>query len=161
MCYAVFTSGSSGTPKLAGVRHAGWFNLLEWMRSEFGLHRGSHNVVASAFGFDLSQRSLLLPLFCGATQHLVASRNVDIARTYRVLVEKDIRTLNCASSTLYLIIDWERAAGQLAHRLGEHLHRRRTAADHAIDRLDTAAWKHLSCPASVRCGGVHRRGHLV
>lgn len=111
LCYAVFTSGSSGTPKLAGVRHAGWFNLLEWMRSEFGLHRGSHNVVASAFGFDLSQRSLLLPLFCGATQHLVASRNVDIARTYRVLVEKDIRTLNCASSTLYLIIDWERARG--------------------------------------------------
>ncbi|ALE77158.1 peptide synthetase [Pseudonocardia sp. AL041005-10] len=111
LCYAVFTSGSSGTPKLAGVRHAGWSNLLEWMRTEFGLHRRSHNVVASAFGFDLSQRSLLLPLFCGATQYLVASRNVDIAHTYRVLLEQDIRTLNCASSTLYLIIDWERARG--------------------------------------------------
>ncbi|MEV7187798.1 amino acid adenylation domain-containing protein [Kitasatospora sp. NPDC093102] len=111
LCYAVFTSGSTGTPKLTGVRHEGWFNLLNWLELEHGLHRGSHNLVVSAFGFDLSQRSLMMPLFCGATQYLMASRNFDAALTYRMLSRHDIRTVHCATSTLYLLVDWETARG--------------------------------------------------
>ncbi|MBB4912770.1 non-ribosomal peptide synthetase [Actinophytocola algeriensis] len=111
LCYAVFTSGSTGTPKLTGVRHEGWFNLLNWLRLEYGLHQGSANLVVSAFGFDLSQRSLMMPLFCGATLHLMASRNFDVAMAYRLLDEHGIRTVHCASSTLYLLVDWETARG--------------------------------------------------
>ncbi|MEV1085168.1 amino acid adenylation domain-containing protein [Streptomyces sp. NPDC050211] len=111
VCYAVFTSGSTGTPKLTAVRHEGWFNLMNWLRLEYGLHRGSHNLVVSAFGFDLSQRALMTPLFCGATQHLLASRNFDAMLAYRTLTEHDIRVVHCASSTLYLLVDWERARG--------------------------------------------------
>ncbi|MEG3632739.1 amino acid adenylation domain-containing protein [Micromonospora palythoicola] len=111
LCYAVFTSGSTGTPKLTAVRHENWFNLLNWLTLEFDLHRGSHNLVVSAFGFDLSQRSLMMPLFCGATQYLMATRNFDAAMAYRMLSEHDIRTVNCASSTLYVLVDWEVASG--------------------------------------------------
>ncbi|HEU5472372.1 MAG TPA: amino acid adenylation domain-containing protein [Actinophytocola sp.] len=111
VCYAVFTSGSTGTPKLTAVRHEGWFNLLNWLMLEYGLHRGSNNLVVSAFGFDLSQRSLMMPLFCGATQNLMASRNFDAAMAYRMLTEHEIRTVHCASSTLYLLVDWETARG--------------------------------------------------
>jgi len=111
LCYAVFTSGSTGTPKLTAIRHQGWFNLLNWLTVEFGLHRGSHNLVVSAFGFDLSQRSLMLPLFCGATQFLMASRHFDAALAHRMLTEHDIRVVHCASSTLYLLVDWETARG--------------------------------------------------
>ncbi|MBX7266430.1 amino acid adenylation domain-containing protein [Micromonospora sp. Llam7] len=111
LCYAVFTSGSTGTPKLTAVRHENWFNLLNWLTLEYDLHRGSNNLVVSAFGFDLSQRSLMMPLFCGATQHLMASRNFDAAMAYRMLTEHDIRTVNCASSTLYVLVDWEIASG--------------------------------------------------
>ncbi|GAA1985312.1 amino acid adenylation domain-containing protein [Catenulispora subtropica] len=111
LCYAVFTSGSTGTPKLTGVRHEGWFNLLNWLQVEYGLHRESHNLVVSAFGFDLSQRSLLAPLFCGATQYLMASRNFDAMMAYRLLSQHDIRVVHCASSTLYLLVDWETARG--------------------------------------------------
>ncbi|GHA20928.1 hypothetical protein GCM10010372_21390 [Streptomyces tauricus] len=111
VCYAVFTSGSTGTPKLTAVRHEGWFNLMNWLALEYRLDRGSHNLVVSAFGFDLSQRSLLTPLFCGATQHLMASRNFDAAMAYRMLSEHGIRTVHCASSTLYLLVDWETARG--------------------------------------------------
>jgi amino acid adenylation domain-containing protein len=107
ICYAVFTSGSTGTPKVTAVRHEGWFNLLNWLTTEYGLHRGSHNLVVSAFGFDLSQRSLMAPLFCGATQYLMASRHFDAAMAYRILSEQPIRTVHCASSTLYLLVDWE------------------------------------------------------
>ncbi|MEU8437212.1 amino acid adenylation domain-containing protein [Streptomyces sp. NPDC029216] len=111
VCYAVFTSGSTGTPKLTAVRHEGWFNLMNWLKDEYGLHRGSHNLVVSAFGFDLSQRALMTPLFCGATQYLPASRNFDPMLAYRLLNTHDIRTVHCASSTLYLLVDWETARG--------------------------------------------------
>ncbi|MGV4982304.1 amino acid adenylation domain-containing protein [Streptomyces sp. NRAIS4] len=111
VCYAVFTSGSTGTPKLTAVRHEGWFNLMNWLKLEYGLHRGSHNLVVSAFGFDLSQRALMTPLFCGATQYLMASRNFDAMLAYRMLTEHEIRVVHCASSTLYLLVDWERARG--------------------------------------------------
>ncbi|MEU6770334.1 amino acid adenylation domain-containing protein [Streptomyces sp. NPDC046759] len=111
VCYAVFTSGSTGTPKLTAVRHEGWFNLLNWLMLEYGLHPGSNNLVVSAFGFDLSQRSLMMPLFCGATQYLMASRNFDAAMAYRMLSEHGIRTVHCASSTLYVLVDWETARG--------------------------------------------------
>lgn len=114
LCYAVFTSGSTGTPKVAAVRHEGWFNLLNWLVLEYRLHRGSNNLVVSAFGFDLSQRSLMMPLFCGATQYLMASRNFDAAMTYRTLSQHEIRTVHCASSTLYQLVDWETARGGTA-----------------------------------------------
>ncbi|MEU1041038.1 amino acid adenylation domain-containing protein [Streptomyces sp. NPDC005907] len=111
VCYAVFTSGSTGTPKLTAVRHQGWFNLMNWLKLEYGLHSGSHNLVVSAFGFDLSQRALMTPLFCGATQYLMASRNFDAMMAYRILNEHEIRVVHCASSTLYVLVDWERARG--------------------------------------------------
>ena len=111
LCYAVFTSGSTGTPKLTAVRHAGWFNLMHWLRLEYGLDARSHHLVVSAFGFDLSQRALMTPLFCGATQHLLASRNFDAMMAYRALREHDIRVVHCASSTLYVLVDWELARG--------------------------------------------------
>ncbi|MFI9754685.1 amino acid adenylation domain-containing protein [Streptomyces collinus] len=111
ICYAVFTSGSTGTPKLTAVRHEGWFNLMNWLKLEYGLHSGSHNLVVSAFGFDLSQRALMTPLFCGATQYLMASRNFDAMMAYRILTQHDIRVVHCASSTLYLLVDWETARG--------------------------------------------------
>ncbi|GFH67792.1 MULTISPECIES: amino acid adenylation domain-containing protein [Streptomyces] len=111
LCYAVFTSGSTGTPKLTAVRHEGWFNLMNWLRLEYGLHHGSHHLVVSAFGFDLSQRALMTPLFCGATQHLMASRNFDAMLAHRMLTRYDIRVVHCASSTLYLLADWEDARG--------------------------------------------------
>ncbi|MFD8980640.1 amino acid adenylation domain-containing protein [Streptomyces sp. NPDC059564] len=111
VCYAVFTSGSTGTPKLTAVRHEGWFNLMNWLRLEYGLDSRSNNLVVSAFGFDLSQRALMTALFCGATQYLLASRNFDAMMAYRILNEHEIRTVHCASSTLYLLVDWETARG--------------------------------------------------
>ncbi|MFD9904207.1 amino acid adenylation domain-containing protein [Streptomyces sp. NPDC059063] len=111
VCYAVFTSGSTGTPKLTAVRHEGWFNLMNWLKLEYGMDSRSNNLVVSAFGFDLSQRALMTSLFCGATQHLMASRNFDALMAYRMLKEHEIRVVHCASSTLYLLVDWETARG--------------------------------------------------
>ncbi|MFJ3883514.1 amino acid adenylation domain-containing protein [Streptomyces sp. NPDC090077] len=104
-CYVVFTSGSTGTPKAAAVRHEGWFNLLESLAASYGLGAESSNLAVSSFGFDITQRSLLMPLFTGATLHLLHSRRFDVLLARRLIREFGVRTLHCAPSTLYLLVE--------------------------------------------------------
>ncbi|MFD7666784.1 amino acid adenylation domain-containing protein [Streptomyces sp. NPDC059788] len=107
LCYVVFTSGSTGTPKATAVRHEGWYNLLNWLTVEYGLDHESGNLLVSSFGFDISQRSLMTPLFTGAPLHLLPSRSFDVSLAYRLIGELGVRTLHCAPSTLYLLVDRE------------------------------------------------------
>ncbi|KJY47996.1 MULTISPECIES: amino acid adenylation domain-containing protein [unclassified Streptomyces] len=111
LCYVVFTSGSTGTPKATAVRHEGWYNLLEWLRVEYGLGSGSSGLTVSSFGFDISQRGLMAPLFCGATLHLLPSRIFDPGMAYRLIETHGVRQLHCAPSTLYVLIEHEQALG--------------------------------------------------
>jgi amino acid adenylation domain-containing protein len=112
LCYVVFTSGSTGTPKATAVRHDGWYNLLEWLRVEYGLGPHSSGLTVSSFGFDISQRGLMAPLFCGAPLHLLPSRVFDTGMAYRLIAAHGVRQLHCAPSTLYVLIDYERALGR-------------------------------------------------
>ncbi|MFJ8313683.1 MULTISPECIES: amino acid adenylation domain-containing protein [unclassified Streptomyces] len=111
LCYVVFTSGSTGTPKAIAVRHDGWYNLLEWLRVAYRLGADSSGLTVSSFGFDISQRGLMSPLFCGATIHLLPSRVFDTGMAYRLISTHKVRQLHCAPSTLYVLIDYERALG--------------------------------------------------
>ncbi|UQA94906.1 amino acid adenylation domain-containing protein [Streptomyces halobius] len=111
LCYVVFTSGSTGTPKATAVRHEGWYNLLEWLRVEYGLDGSAGGLTVSSFGFDISQRGLMAPLFCGAALHLLPSRVFDPGMAYRLIGAHGVRQLHCAPSTLYVLIEHERALG--------------------------------------------------
>lgn len=111
VCYVVFTSGSTGAPKATAVRHRGWYNLLEWLTGEFGLDADSSNLMISSFGFDISQRSLMAPLFSGATLHLLPSRSFDVLMASRIIREQKIRTLHCAPSALYLLLQRDEESG--------------------------------------------------
>jgi D-alanine--poly(phosphoribitol) ligase subunit 1 len=111
LCYVVFTSGSTGLPKATAVRHEGWYNLLNWLTLEYGLGPHSANLMISAFGFDISQRSLMTALFTGAAQHLLPSRNFDTGLAHRLIGEHGVRTLHCAPSMLYLLVEREMAVG--------------------------------------------------
>lgn len=107
LCYVVFTSGSTGTPKAVAVRHLGWYNLMSWQRIEYRLDERSSSLIVSSFGFDITQRAIMTPLFCGAPLHLLASRSFDPAMAYRLLAEHGVRTVHCTPSTLYLLVDRE------------------------------------------------------
>ncbi|MFF3035888.1 amino acid adenylation domain-containing protein [Streptomyces rubiginosohelvolus] len=111
LCYVVFTSGSTGVPKATAVRHEGWYNLLAWLRDAYGLDQESSGLSVSSFGFDISQRGLMAPLFTGAAIHLLPSRTFDPALAHRLIARYGVRTLHCAPSTLYVLIDQERARG--------------------------------------------------
>ncbi|GHF14189.1 amino acid adenylation domain-containing protein [Streptomyces morookaense] len=105
LCYVVFTSGSTGTPKAVAVRHEGWYNLLNWLALEYGLDERSSGLSVSSFGFDISQRGLMAPLFTGAPLHLLPSRSFDVAMAHRIIGRRRVRTLHCAPSTLYLLAE--------------------------------------------------------
>ncbi|MEE1927331.1 amino acid adenylation domain-containing protein [Streptomyces sp. TRM 70351] len=111
LCYVVFTSGSTGTPKATAVRHDGWYNLLEWLRLAYRLDHDSSGLSVSSFGFDISQRGLMAPLFTGAAIHLLPSRSFDPGMAYRLIAEHGVKTLHCAPSTLYLLTDLELMRG--------------------------------------------------
>jgi amino acid adenylation domain-containing protein len=111
LCYVVFTSGSTGVPKAAAVRHSGWYNLLEWLRVEYGLDEGSSGLTVSSFGFDISQRGLMAPLFVGAATHLLPSRYFDPAMALRLIRTHGVRQLHLAPSTLYALVEQEQATG--------------------------------------------------
>jgi amino acid adenylation domain-containing protein len=105
LCYVVCTSGSTGTPKAVAVTHRGWFNLLSWLRDEYLLGTDASGLVISPFGFDLTQRALMLPLFVGATLHLLPSRRFDPLLAYRLIESLAPATMHCAPSAFYLLAE--------------------------------------------------------
>jgi amino acid adenylation domain-containing protein len=119
-CYVVFTSGSTGTPKATAVAHRGWFNLLSWLVEDFSLGQESSGLLLSPAGFDISQRALMAPLFSGATLHLLPSRHFDAVIAGRIIDQYGVRTLHCAPSALYLLLERGEAAG--ANALGSLSH---------------------------------------
>jgi D-alanine--poly(phosphoribitol) ligase subunit 1 len=111
LCYVAFTSGSTGVPKASAVRHRGWYNMLDWLRADCALDGRASSLTISSFGFDLTQRSMMMPLFTGATAHLLPSRTVDVGMALRFVAEHRVRTVHLAPSTLYLLVDRETATG--------------------------------------------------
>ena len=67
VAYVIYTSGSTGRPKGVMVTHRGLANYLAWAREAYGAGEGHGSPVHSAFGFDLTVTSLLVPLAAGGT----------------------------------------------------------------------------------------------
>jgi amino acid adenylation domain-containing protein len=104
LCYVIFTSGSTGRPKAAAVHHRGWTNLLYWFLSEFDISPADKNLVMSSISFDLTQRSMAMPLVAGGELHFVPD-GYDPDLILRTVREERITLLNCAPSTFYPLIE--------------------------------------------------------
>jgi amino acid adenylation domain-containing protein len=104
LCYVIFTSGSTGRPKAAAVHHRGWTNLLYWFLREFDISPADKNLVMSSISFDLTQRSMAMPLIAGGELHFVPD-GYDPDLILRTVREERITLLNCAPSTFYPLIE--------------------------------------------------------
>lgn len=114
LCYTVFTSGTTGVPKAVAITHRSWANLIDWHVHEYGLDHHANGILVSAFGFDISQRSLVTPLYCGAAITLTASGVFDGYEIVDLIERHRIASIHLAPSSLYLIIQAGQAGDQLA-----------------------------------------------
>lgn len=105
LAYAVFTSGSSGHAKLAGVLHRGWTNLLHWFLAEFVIDARDRVLLMSSFSFDITQRSIAMPLVAGGELHLLTPGPYDPAATRKTVEQQAITLVNCAPSAFYPLVE--------------------------------------------------------
>lgn len=101
LAYVVFTSGSTGRPKATAVMHLGWSNLLYWFVNEFSISSADRCLLVSSFGFDLTQRSLAMPLVAGGELHLLPEKNFDRGFMVGALQGNEITLINCSPSLFY------------------------------------------------------------
>jgi amino acid adenylation domain-containing protein len=105
LVYVIFTSGSTGRPKGAAVYHRGWTNLMHWFVTEFKIASPDKVLVISSFSFDITQRSIAMPLIVGAQLHLLSSDFYDPELILQTIWDKKISLMNCSPSTFYPLIE--------------------------------------------------------
>ncbi len=110
LAYIIFTSGSTGTPKAAAVYHRGWNNLLNWFTHEFAISRNDKVLIISSFSFDITQRSIAMPLINGGELHLIATDYFEPNAIVKTISDKGITVLNSAPSSFYPLIEKRHSA---------------------------------------------------
>ncbi len=105
LCYVIFTSGSTGKAKAAAVFHGGWTNLMHWFVTEFNISPADKVLVISSFSFDITQRSIVMPLIRGAELHLLTSNFYDPVQIIQTIASQGITRMNCAPSTFYPLVE--------------------------------------------------------
>ncbi|WP_372719591.1 amino acid adenylation domain-containing protein [Immundisolibacter sp.] len=105
LLYLIYTSGSTGKPKGAGVTHAGAVNLLEWYADELAITPDDRALLASAIGFDLTQKNLFAIPACGGSL-VIAEGDIPVGSELVSLVAAhQITLINCAPSVFYSAVD--------------------------------------------------------
>jgi amino acid adenylation domain-containing protein len=105
LAYVIFTSGSTGRPKAAAVFHRGWTNLMNWFVTEFKIGPTDKVLVVSSFSFDITQRSIVMPLIAGGQLHLLGSVSFVPGMVCNTIGRNGISLMNCAPSMFYLLIE--------------------------------------------------------
>ena len=103
--YAIYTSGSTGQPKGAVVTHGGVRNLQHWYLRTLGWRQGDKVLLASATGFDLTQKNIFAPLLCGATLVMPSVESYDPQALLHDIRSHRITLLNGAPSAFYPLVE--------------------------------------------------------
>jgi amino acid adenylation domain-containing protein len=103
--YVLYTSGSTGLPKGAGVHDLGEWNLVSWYVREFGIGPADKFLIVSAFGFDLTQKNFYAALVTGGTIVLPEGADFDPSRIVDTVKKTGATIINCAPGAFYSLLD--------------------------------------------------------
>lgn len=109
--YMVYTSGSTGLPKGAGVRHNGEVNLLGWYLDALRLNEKDRGLLISAFGFDLTQKNLFALFAAGGALVIPEQEHYDPDYLAAALHRYGISLINGAPSAFYPLVENPERAG--------------------------------------------------
>ncbi len=105
LIYIIYTSGSTGQPKGAAVTHGGELNLLNWYTKELAVSADDRFMLASAFGFDLTQKNLFACLTKGGRLVIPKMDHYDVDVLTNTIAEQQITIVNSAPSAFYPIVE--------------------------------------------------------
>ncbi|MBH5143900.1 amino acid adenylation domain-containing protein, partial [Rhodococcus erythropolis] len=100
--YVISTSGSTGRPKPTMVPMAGIENTVRWYRGQVPL--GAGMLIASAPGFDLTQKNVWAALSSGAAVHL-APEGFEPAEVLAAAQPADVRVANMSPSAFEALVE--------------------------------------------------------
>ncbi|NME98925.1 non-ribosomal peptide synthetase [Aneurinibacillus aneurinilyticus] len=100
-CYVIFTSGTTGLPKLVKGRVGDVMNLCQWYISACGLGVGSRVMLAIPMGFDASVKNIFAPLLCGATIVLPGGFLAEAGAMLDQISHYRVTHLNCVPALFY------------------------------------------------------------
>ena len=106
LAYALFTSGSTGSPKGVMIPHRGIVNRLLWMQEAYGLTPEDRVLQKTPFSFDVSLWEFFWPLLTGA--RLVFARpegHRDPAYLAGLIAREGITTLHFVPSMLQAFLE--------------------------------------------------------
>ncbi|SOB81221.1 AMP-binding protein [Streptomyces sp. 1331.2] len=111
LAYLLRTSGSTGVPKLVGVRRSSLENYLRWADEDLRVAATPLPVVSSPL-FDASFKQTLGVLYAGGCVRLPAADRLDLAAVRAELAASaEPVTLNCVPSYLSALLAEEESAG--------------------------------------------------
>lgn len=105
LAYVIYTSGSTGKPKGVMIERQGLRNLMHWYQKEHDFGDNDKCLIASAIGFDLTQKNMFAPLLSGATLILPHYRGYDPRQVLATIEREGITFINCAPSAIYQVVE--------------------------------------------------------
>lgn len=105
LIYIIFTSGTTGRPKAAGVLHRGFENLLDWFVSDFSICSSDRILLVSSPSFDLTQKNFYATLVTGGTLCLLPSVSYDASLVRKMIEAYGITLINCTPSAFYPLVE--------------------------------------------------------
>ena len=129
LAYVLYTSGSTGLPKAAGIEHRNVLNLIIWARSIITDRELSGMLFSTSLNFDLSVFEIFVPLVWGGTIVLVdnllalTSReshgDVRLINTGPTLLEALLRTTSLPGDVTTIIVAGEKLSRRMADTIFE------------------------------------------
>ena len=118
LCYVMFTSGSTGSPKGIALRHAGVLNNLADLNSRFGVGPGDAILALSSPSFDMSVYDFLGVTIAGGTVVVPSrTRARDPSHWTELLERHQITVWNSAPPLLDLLVNQAERTGARLDRL--------------------------------------------
>lgn len=115
LLYYVYTSGSTGQPKGAGVYQRGEANLLDWYQDLLQCDHNDRFLLMSAIGFDLTQKNLFAPLCSGGALVIPTAAEYDPDSLVADIEKHNVTVVNCAPSAFYPLLESAHRIRSLRH----------------------------------------------
>ncbi|AKF96068.1 non-ribosomal peptide synthetase [Brevibacillus laterosporus] len=118
--YVLYTSGSTGNPKGAMIRHHSFVNLLYWYIKKLSFSENERALLIAPNSFDLAQKNLFSVLLVGGRLIIYSPGPFDYRQMSTVIDREQITMINCAPSAFYPLL-YENVADDFA-KLGSIRH---------------------------------------